>query len=238
MRVLTVFVAAAGTMFHASAGAQQDGGAPPDLSGIYEAAPFIGTPEVSQPDPYPYTAAGRRAFDAYGTLEFAPRALDDCAPDTMPGVLWSNNPMQISEADGMIVLHFERANIVRSIPLGGALPADAEPNGLGHSVARWEGDVLTIETAYLSGGYLFNNRGYPLSTEGRLTERWWREPGELDLTLEVTVDDPLNYTETFTLARPWIWAPHEEIRPWVCIDLGSGDEEPDIDELARQLEAL
>ncbi len=238
MRVLTVLVAVAGTAFHASAGAQQDEGAAPDLSGIYEAEPFIGVPAVSQPDPYPYTAAGQRAFDAYGTLEFAPRALDDCAPDTMPGVLWSANPMQISEADGMIVLHFERANIVRSIPLGGALPADAEPSGLGQSVARWDGDVLTIETAHLSGGYLFNNRGYPLSAEGRLTERWWREPGELDLTLQVTVDDPINYTETFTLARPWIWAPHEEIRPWVCIDLGSGDEEPDIDELVRQLEAL
>ena len=156
----------------------------------------------------------------------------------MPGVLWSANPMQISEADGMIVLRFERANITRSIPLGGALPADAEPTGNGHSVARWDGEVLTIETAFLSGGYLFNNRGYPLSTEGRITERYRRVSGGNDLVLEVVVDDPVNYTETFTLARDWIWAPHEEIRPWVCIDLGPGDAEPDIDELVRQLEAL
>ncbi len=77
-----------------------------------------------------------------------------------------------------------------------------------------------------------------MSTEGRLTERYWREPGENDLQLEVTVDDPVNYTDTFTLGRPWVWAPHEEVRQWVCIDLGPGDTEPDIDELTRLLEEL
>lgn len=238
MRTSTLFSLVAAVTLHTPLSAQEDAGAAPDLSGIYEAAPFIGVPEVSQPDPYPYTAAGQRAFEAYGALEFAPRAIDDCAPDTVPGVLWSANPMQISEADGVIVLRFERANVVRSIPLDGALPADPEPNGLGHSVGRWEGDVLTIETTHMAGGYLFNNRGYPLSPEGRITERYRRVPGGDDLVLEVLVDDPVNYTETFILSRDWIWAPHEEIRPWVCINLGPGDAEPDIDELARQLEAL
>ena len=238
MRTLKLLAIVAGAALHAPLGAQQDAPARPDLSGIYEAAPFIGTPDVSQPDPYPYTAAGERAFEAYDVLSMDPRSLDDCAPDTVPGVLWSANPMQISEEDGMIVLRFERANITRSIPLGGALPADTEPTGLGHSVARWEGEVLTIETTHMSGGYLFNNRGYPLSTKGRITERYRREPGENHMKLEVVVDDPANYTETFTLGRNWMWAPHEEIRPWVCIDLGPSDAEPDIDELTRLLEQL
>ena len=238
MRTLKLLAIVAGAVVHMPVGAQQDDATAADLSGIYEAAPFIGTPEVRQPDPYPYTAAGERAFEAYDALSMDPRALDDCARDTVPGVLWSANPMQIGEADGMIVLSFERANITRSIPLGGALPADPEPSGLGHSVARWEGEVLTIETTHMSGGYLFNNRGYPLSSEGRITERYRRVGDGNDLVLEVVVDDAVNYTETFTLARDWIWAPHEEIRPWVCIDLGPGDAEPDIDELTRQLEAL
>ena len=238
MRMPTSIVLVAAVTLHASAGAQQGDREGADIWGIYEAEPFVGTPAVAEPDPYPFTAVGQRTFETYDVLTVDPRSQDDCAPDTMPGVLWSANPMQLSEEDGMIVLRYERNNIARSIPLGGTLPADPEPTGPGHSVARWVDGVLTIETVGMSGGYLRNNRGYPLSTEGRITERYWREPGELDLTLEVTVDDPVNYTGTFTLGRPWVWAPHEEIRPWVCIDLGSGDVEPDIDELARQLEAL
>ncbi len=238
MRALKLLAIVAGAVTPMPTGAQQDADVARDLSGIYEAAPFIGTPEVRQPDPYPYTPAGESAFEAYDARAMDPRALDDCAPDSVPGVLWSANPMQISVDDGLLVLRFERANITRSIPLGASLSADPEPTGLGHSVARWEGDVLTIETSHMSGGYLFNNRGYPLSAEGRITERYIPVPGGNDLVLEVLVDDPVNYTGTFTLARDWIWAPHEEIRPWVCIDLGPGDAEPDIDELARQLEAL
>lgn len=236
MRTPIVFTLIAGVTIHVCASAQQDAGV--DIWGIYEAAPFVGTPEVRQPDAYPFTAVGAGALEAFDALTVDPRSQDDCAADTVPGVLWSANPMQVSEEDGMIVLRYERNNITRSMPLGGTLPAEPEPTGLGHSVARWEDGVLTIETVGMSGGYLFNNRGYALSTEGRITERYRREPGELDLTLEVTVNDPVNYTRTFTLARPWVWAPHEEIRPWICIDLGSGDVEPDIDELARQLEAL
>ncbi len=238
MRTPTLFALVSAVTLHAPAGAQQDDRAGADIWGIYEAEPFVGTPPVAQPDPYPFTATGQRTFESYDVLAVDPRSQDDCAADTVPGVLWSANPMQFSEADGMIVLRYERNNITRSIPLGGTLPADPEPTGLGHSVARWIDGVLTIETVGMSGGYLRNNRGYPLSSEGRITERYWREPGELDLTLEVTVDDPVNYTETFTLGRPWVWAPHEEIRPWICIDLGSGNEAPDIDELTRQLEAL
>ena len=72
MRTPTLFTLVAAMTLHAPAGAQQEASAGPDLSGIYEAAPFIGVPDVSQPDPYPYTAAGERAFEAYGALGVRP----------------------------------------------------------------------------------------------------------------------------------------------------------------------
>jgi hypothetical protein len=36
----------------------------------------------------------------------------------------------------------------------------------------------------------------------------------------------------------WIWAPDEQIQEWECVDLGSRESDIDIEELARQLEAL
>ena len=238
MRVPALLSIFAFTMIAELVSAQQSARSSVDFSGIYEAAPFVGVPDVSQPEAFPFSPTAARAFESYDASAVDPRARDDCAAETMPGILWSGNPMQISEEKGMIVMRFERGNTIRSIPFNDSPSGNRQPTELGYSVARWVGDVLTIETTQTSGGYLLNNRGYPLSAEGRLTERYWREPGENDLQLEVTVDDPVNYTDTFALGRVWVWAPHEEIRPWVCIDLGPADAEPDIDELTRLLEQL
>lgn len=236
MRILACCVAAAGTISHVGVLAQN---APADFSGIYEAAPFVGTPDVEQPDEYPFTAAGRRAFDSYDAITTDPRQADDCAPETMPGILWTGNPMEIVNEGARIVIRYERGNTVRTIHMDGrAAPANQAASLLGYSVGRWENDVLVIETTHLGPGGIFNNRGYRLSADTRLTERYWREPGENDLRLELIVEDPVNYTQAFALQRPWIWAPHEQVREWVCVDLGPGDTEPDIDELTRILEQL
>ena len=59
-----------------------------------------------------------------------------------------------------------------------------------------------------------------------------------NLEMELTVNDPTNYTDTFSLSREWVWAPDEELQEYECINLGPRGDEPDIDELVRMLEAL
>ena len=192
-----------------------------------------------EPETYPFTEAGRAKFDAFDVLVDNPRIQDDCARETMPGVLWLGAPMEITQREDRVLLRFERGGVTRSVPIGGAPAASEEPHSeLGLSVAQWDGESLTIETTNLLGGTIINNQGYPLSRDARLTERYWREPGELDLQLEVRIDDPVNYTEPFTLGRIWVWAPDEQVREWECVDLGSRETEIDIDELARRLEQL
>jgi len=215
------------------------GGAGADLSGVYAPAPFVARPEVFLPDEIPFTEAGRRSFDAFDPLVDNPRLKDDCAPETMPGVLWLGAPMAIEQYLDRVVLRFERGGVVRDVPFGqaSALP-DVANSELGVSAAHWDGDALVIETARLVGGRVINNQGFPLSNEATLTERYWRESGEMDLRLEVLVTDPVNYAEPFTIGRVWVWAPNEQLRDWECVDLGSRETDIDIEELARQLEAL
>ena len=69
-------------------------------------------------------------------------------------------------------------------------------------------------------------------------ERYWREPGDDVLHVEVEIDDPVYYTETFTMAREWVWSPDEQLQDWGCVDFGDKDAPPDIDELVRMLEEL
>jgi len=215
-------------------------GPEPDLSGVY-AAFYVGEPEtVILPEVSPFTGEGQRAFDAFDPAVSDPRIGNDCAPEHMPALLWSANPMEILQEDRRIVIRFEVADTVRSIPLDGPPPAADQPHTeLGYSVAHWVGEVLTIETTHMLGGVIVNDMGQPISRDARITERYWREPGEHDLQMELLVDDPVNYTEPLKLGRVWVWAPDEEILPWNCFSLEPAESEStDVDELARMLEDL
>ena len=240
MRAPTLITILVGVTSLVTVNAQAPDASGVDLSGIYAPPVFVATISVVGPDVYPFTAEGERFFNAYNPLLSSPNQADDCTPDLMPGILWSNSPMRIDQGDGRVGIRYERGNTTRSIPLDGpAAAADQPLADLGYSVARWEGDVLTIETTHMTSDVIRNNRGYPISGEARVTERYWREPGENDLQMELTVDDPTNYTETFTLRREWVWAPGEELHVYECVNLGPrGDEAPDIDELVRMLEEL
>ena len=217
---------------HPTASAQGPGGSGTDFFGVYAPPVFVTVPAVTEPAVYPFTAQAQEVFSAYDASRVD---VDDCAAETMPGILWTGSPMELVQEDGRIMMRFEEANTIRSIHMDGAAPSPDQPHtGLGYSVGHWVGDVLTIETTQMLGGGI--RRGYPLSRDARLVERYWREPGEKDLQLELLVDDPVNYTETFKLGREWIWAPDDQVLPYDCISLGPRDSEPDIDELLRILE--
>lgn len=237
MRAPVFFAAIVGVASHVGLSAQaqdtQAAGSKVDFTGFYIGAqrPFI------EPDVYPFTAEGKRAHDAYDPLVGDPRQYDDCAGESVPAVLWAGtvSNMQIVQEGAGIELRYEHGGAVRSIHMDGRRPPANQPHTrLGYSVGHWAGDVLTIETTHLESGVVFTNRGYPLSTETRITERYSRD-AENDLHMELVIEDPVNYTEPVKLGREWIWSPDDQIIPWNCVSLGGRDEEPDIDEIRRIL---
>ena len=243
MRVPTAWLAAAGVLGGTIADAQtpgpQAGSAGADFSGVYTAAYVSGAPAIRMPDSFPFTAEGGRAHAAYDPLVSSARVVADCAPEIMPALLWTTNPMQINQTAERIVFRYEEADTIRSIPWSAAPAADARPpSALGSSVASWVDGALVIETTHLMAGVMTHGRGYPVSGQARLTERYWREPGQTDLQMTLVVDDPVNYTEPVTLGRTWLWSADERVRAWHCISLGARGSEPDIEALAEALEAL
>ena len=239
MRTLLCVAIVVGVISHVTVRAQAPGtkiaASAVDFSGVY-----AGASTIIEPDVYPFTAAGERAHGAYDPLVGDPRQTDDCAPESMPAILWAGtlNTMQIVVEDDTIVMRLEHGGTVRSIHMDGATPPADQPHiELGYSMGHWAGDVLTIETTHLAGGVVFTSRGYPVSREARITERYWREAGK-NLQMELLLDDPVNYMQPVKLGREWIWSPDEQIIPWNCISLGPRDSEPDIDALRRLLREL
>jgi hypothetical protein len=155
----------------------------------------------------------------------------------MPAILWAGtlNTMRIYLEGDTIVMHLEHGGTIRSIHMVGTGPSASQPHTeLGYSMGQWTEGVLTVETTHLAGGVVFTSRGYPVSSQARLTERYWRETGK-SLQMELLIDDPVNYLQPVKLAREWLWSPEEQVLPWNCISLGPRDAEPDIDEVRRLL---
>ena len=241
MRALVFLVAAVGIVGHVVVRAQaqdtQAAGARGDLAGFYIGArqPF------DEPEVYPFTSEGERGHSDYDPLTGDPRQYDDCAGESIPAVLWAgtvSNMQVIQEADDVIELHYEHGGAERTCHRWGAAPPAAEPHtNLGYSVGRWEGDALVIDTTNLNAGVVFTNRGYPLSTQTQITERYTRD-AEMNLHMELTIEDLVNYTEPFKLGREWVWSPNDQLIPWNCVSLGDRDGEQDLDEIRRILNAL
>ena len=76
-------------------------------------------------------------------------------------------------------------------------PTDYEPTWMGHSVAKWDGDTLVVDTMRAKGGTLLDRRmGAPQSDEFRMVERY-------TLTDPVTMRIDRTFTDPKAYTRPW-----------------------------------
>jgi hypothetical protein len=152
------------------------------------------------------TPFGEQLFNAnkpsYGPRAIAPALGNDpvgtCDPLGLPRILFYRTPMEFIQIPGRVFQFFERTRVWREIWTDGRqLPKDAEPAYMGHSVGRWEGDTLIVDSIGFDARTWLDHFGNPHSDQMRLEERWRRVNNN---TLEVTVklDDPKVYT------KPWV----------------------------------
>ena len=76
-------------------------------------------------------------------------------------------------------------------------PKKLEPNYYGHSIGRWEGDTLVIDTVGFNERFWFDRSGNPHTEQLRTIERLTRLDSAT-LRYELTIDDPGAYTAPFT----------------------------------------
>jgi hypothetical protein len=96
-------------------------------------------------------------------------------------------------------------------------PAHLEPSYYGHSVGRWEGDTLVVDTVGFNEKFWLDREGEPHTDKLHLIERFSR-PDFNTLRYEVTVDDPGAYTALWTGGFLLRWSPGTELFEYVCQD--------------------
>jgi hypothetical protein len=92
-------------------------------------------------------------------------------------------------------------------------PEDPDPTWVGHSIGKWEGDTLVVDTIG------FNDRGwmdiYPRTEKLHIVERYRRSDfGHLDV--QVTVEDPGVFAKPWHMNMNWDLAPQEDLIEYVC----------------------
>jgi hypothetical protein len=94
-------------------------------------------------------------------------------------------------------------------------PEDPDLTWFGHSIGRWEGATLVIDTVGFNDKFWFDRRGHPHTEQLHTIERWTRvDFGHL--TNEVTIDDPGAYSRPFTTTYTATLAPGEELMEYIC----------------------
>ena len=150
-------------------------------------AGFAGRPAVELTD------AGKAAMAALPQMSRAQRS---CAPGSIVSD-WGGEPVnRITQAAGTITIQYGRNGRTRTVHMTGAHPANITPSADGHSIGKWENDVLVVDTVGFLPGTLVGTT--PNSAKLHVVERFSLDPANNTLKREVQADDSLYWTAGFT----------------------------------------
>ena len=132
----------------------------------------------------------------------------DCIPIGVPGVMFYPVANTITVQKDRVVMKVDWMESERTIFLDGRTHPPASQTFLhGHSVGRWEGDTLVVETTNFREHAMGLTLTMPSSSQKRVVERFRLGPDRRRLIYSGVVEDPVY------LAKPLEWSGQWEYRP-------------------------
>lgn len=223
-RTRSISAAIAASMLSATAWAAA---AHPDITGMWQYR-FRESPAAPPADVL--TDYARQYIELQRRGEAAGHVRDvanmKCLPTGFPQLMLWRSPIEIMQGFGRIAIiteHDPGNDEPRTIYLDKPQQSMPDPSWNGHSVARWDGSALLIDTVALNarGTFLF-----PLTPSTHVTERLSLQQGGKVLADAMTFEDPKVFLKPYTLTvRYDRMADSEERMEAVC--------EPDLDALSH-----
>lgn len=130
---------------------------------------------------------------------------------------------EIVQKDSEITLKYGYMDFVRTIHMNQAEhPKKIKPSRGGHSIGKWDGDVLAVDTVGFSAGVLIPIIGVMHSDQMHIVERFTFDPAAKTLTREYRADDPLYLAGPYT-GRDIMMISDEPFTPYNCVELSGNN---------------
>jgi hypothetical protein len=202
-----------------------------DLSGVWNmhAPPaqrrFFGNTYTAEPPDM--TSWGTEKYNAakpsngprtHSLKETDDPVLRQCLPPGTPRIYLQPFPFQIVQTPKEIVMIFEYDHTVRQIFMDGRPhPEDITASYMGHSIGKWDGDTLVVDTVGFNEKTWLDRDGHPHSDQLHVVERFHRLDRD-NMTMDLTMEDPK------ALAKPWKSTLYFQLKPdWDIMELACTD---------------
>jgi len=173
----------------------------------------------------PYQAWSRGLFEFRRVNELEPHSR--CKPS---GVVrefqtpYGVDFVDIPETKVVYLMDVGGPHTVRTIYLDGREhPKDYVPSAYGHSVGKWEGDTLVVDTVGFNEKFWLDRAGSPHTDKMHVTEKFTRTSMNA-MRYEYTVDDPGAYTAPWTRIANIAFQSNQELFEYICQDNNLGSE--------------
>jgi L-ascorbate metabolism protein UlaG (beta-lactamase superfamily) len=170
-----------------------------DFNGVW--SPVGGTDITANLLPGEEISLTRFGAEQYNKIDEANSPAYRCEPYGPTRIMSSALPFMIfQQGDDMIGMIFEHIDY-RLIYMNGKHPDDIVdyPEWEGHSIGRWEGDTLVVDTIGMREESWLDSNGLQHSGKLHMIERYTKTSPDTYIW-KVTIEDPVYFTKPFTYA--------------------------------------
>jgi len=184
--------------------------------GAFSGPPFPGKPKESE---VPFQPWARALYQYREANLFEPHTR--CKPSGGPRQFITPGGVEfldIPETKTVYVFDENGPQTFRVIYTDGrSHPDNLAPSFYGHSVGRWEGDTLVVDTVGFNERFWMERQGVPHTDKLHLVERFTRTDAN-NMKIEITLDDPGAFTRPWTTGFFLRWGANEEFAEYICQD--------------------
>jgi hypothetical protein len=193
------------------------------LQGATPAQKGVWTPNFGILDPVapyetvPFQPWAKALYDARQIHELEPHARCKASGASRQFMTpYGNEFVEFPELQELYIFDIGGPHTFRTVYMDGrAHPENYEPTNYGHSIGKWEGNTLLIDTVGFVEDFWLDRRGLPHTEQLHTIERFTRTDMNT-IDYRITIDDPGAYTAQFEGGFPLRWNEGQELFEYVC----------------------
>jgi hypothetical protein len=186
----------------------------PGLDGIWVTLLALTVEDALDPEKLSLTAEGAAAFKHFDEKKMHPGA--KCVPNPAPVFMITPDLKRITRGDGVILIDGEFDGAQRTIHMNVPTHEGASESIQGHSIGRWEGKTLVIDTTRFSHYALGNGYGLPSGAKKHLVERLTPGSDGSSLNYHFELTDPEFLAAPVAGDVQWVFRPTLKYAPLKC----------------------